>query len=185
MSVTRKRLLLAAVCGLILIPSVVTAQVPYVQVYFDSSYEKAIEVCQGVGVVQTWYVVATNLNTYIKAIEYSVSYPTAVTWLADLPVVDTIVFGTTPTGVGQAFTNKGNGFGPLLVIRVLVGWNCNDCDHVAEQYVVAGPHPGTGHCRAVRWPDDHLIALQGLYSRICGYQPVEPTTWGRIKALHE
>lgn len=165
------------------------AQVPNMQVYFNSHINQAQEVCQGMGAIQTWYVVANNLNNFIKSIEYAVSYPPAVTWLADLPVTDTIVFGTTPTGVGQAFTDPGDGFGPLVVIKVLVSWNCEVCGSGAgawDQPVVAIPHPGTGFLRAVRWPDDFIIQLTGMTSIICPQVvPVEETSWGQLKALYE
>lgn len=170
------------------------AQIPNVVVYFDAQYYTQTQIdCQGDMVTQNWYIVANNLNTRIKAIEYAVQYPLAATHLADIDVPGAISFGTTDTGVATGYGSTPDGFldafQPALLMTVLVQWHCDTCldpPGYSDQAVVVVPHLVTGFLRAVRWPDDFLMPLVGMTSIICPeVVPVEETSWGQLKALYD
>lgn len=160
-----------------------TAQTPHVVVFFDENWTQTTGVCQGVGTLDNLYVVAVNFNMFINAIEYGVSYPPSLTWIADIPNTP-LVIGNTPSGVATTWQLPQNGFDPLGVMEVLVSWNCDACGSNANDPIVVGPHPVTGFLRATRYPDNALVDGVGLTSLVCPVVPVEEKTWGGVKALY-
>jgi hypothetical protein len=162
-----------------------SAQTPHVVVFFDEDFwTQTTEVCQGIGTLDTLSVVAVGWNMFISAIEYSVSYPPSLIWLADLPVTQ-LNIGTTPSGVATTWGLPQNGFEPLGIMNVLVSWNCDDCTGYQNDPIVVGPHPLTGFLRVARYPDNELIEGVGLTSLVCPVVPVEEQTWGGVKALYD
>jgi hypothetical protein len=54
------------VCALLIVTAVaVSAQTPYIAVYFNSGYSQEAKDCPGVGVLDTWYVAAVNFNVVL------------------------------------------------------------------------------------------------------------------------
>jgi len=50
--------------------------------------------------------------------------------------------------------------------------------------VTVEPHPNSAKIQATSWPDLLKIEAAGGYNNMCGVLSVEPSTWGRIKALY-
>ena len=187
----RNQMPAAVVAGIIaccIVAPGASAQTPTVSIYFDEYYSfPRGELCQGVGVFDTLWVVAEGFNAWISAIEYAINFSDmsgVMIWVADLPVA-LLNIGSTPQGVATTWLRPQNGFAPLLVMQVLVQWACDDCYAATNRYLSLGWHPQTGYVRAVRYPDRAFIEATGLASTICaaGF-PIETATWGAVKALY-
>jgi len=165
------------------------AQTENFQVYFDDLYQEGAADCPGMGVLDTLYVVANNLNEFFTAAEFSVQLPAELLWVADLPNTP-LAIGNTQSGVAYSWSLPQDGFAPYELTRMLVTWNCNDCSGIPSpggQVVVtknlANP-PAVLNPRFARHPDDVLIDVIGMTSLVCAQVPVEETSWGRVKALY-
>jgi hypothetical protein len=127
--------------------SAVSAQTPFVAVYFDNTFTQETANCPGLGLFQTLYVVAINFNAFLSGIEYSITYPAALSYIADLNQLGGSVaaggftFGSTPVGTSMGFAIPQNGFFPLLLQTVLAQWQCVDCSTAADQQIVVKGHP--------------------------------------------
>lgn len=83
----------------LMVVSVVTvsAQTPYIAVYFDKTYQVESTVapggCPGVGTLDTLYIALTNANAFVSGVEFAVNYPPEVNWISDL--------GTQPVTIGN------------------------------------------------------------------------------------
>jgi len=165
----------------------VLAQTPIVQVYFDDQFTAASDCPPGpIGtVVDTLYVYAQNFNMFMSAIDFSVSYPPQVSWLADTPMNNGLMVGNTPGGAAIAWSLPQNGFAPVQVCRVLVTWQCDACIGNEDAEIVVGPYFNQTEVRATRWPDNVLFTAIGMRSLICATVPVESTSWGKVKALYQ
>jgi len=163
----------------------VSAQTPYIAVYFNSGYSQEAKDCPGVGVFDTWYVAAVNFNMFLSAADFMIQYPPAVTWMADLPVW-TVSQGTTAIGYSVGFPVPQNGYSPVLLVKPLVMWNCAECvDPWMVNQIKVVANPGTGFLGAVDYPGYNLVPAQGLTALICPLPiATEQTTWGQIKATY-
>jgi hypothetical protein len=165
--------------------SVQAQTTPTVGVYFDQAYTVMQKPCAGPNVMDYAYVVAYNFNAFLSGIEYMISYPPSVTWVADLDIPAATI-GNTTTGISMGFATPRNGFGPVLIHRVAFLWQCMGCDATNEDdpFVVL-PHPEFGFVRATDFPDFEFINGVGMTSLVCATVPVNETTWGKIKSLYE
>jgi hypothetical protein len=169
------------------------AQVPNVQVYFDSAHTQTQTSCPGgtpfAGPPVNLYVVANNWNMNITGIDFSISYPPSLLWVADQltdPSTQAAI-GTSPTGVAIATANccPFNGFQSVEVLYPLVLWGNCDCSGGPQAVVVGGADPSKPGPTAVRKEDFTEHAGVGMTSLICpGAIATEPTTWGQVKALY-
>lgn len=172
--------------------SIVSAQIPNVQVYFTSdwgTYGAAhLDQCPA-GTVGTLYVVANNFNMWMSAIEFYIEMPAllGMSVIAESYPNDGLAIGTSyiSPGVAIAWPLPQNAYSPCLVaeITVLYGGVC--CDEGENIPIIVHPHGDTGLVRAVRWPDNGTVLGVGQTSLICPTVPAEETTWGNIKALYE
>jgi hypothetical protein len=187
---------LAVVSALLIMSIAVGASaqgVPNIQVYFDAAGSAAIHPapCPGVGVIDTWHVIANNMNSFFNVVEYSISYPPAVTFLADIPEPDplnqpALVVGASgfPGGVALGWAIPMNGFSSIKVSGSLVAWNCSSCLGFANSPVVVTPGLN-GFVRVVKMPGNVPITVIGMTSILCADPvPVQETTWGNVKALY-
>lgn len=182
---------------------IVTAQVPYLQVYFDSDFTVAIEDCPGEPagtVVDELYVVAHNFGAWISAVEFRLPLPPEMLWLGDVfnegSTGIQLWIGNTQEGIGVTWTLPENAFVPVLVCKVRFLWMCDECLPCHWVPLCFEVYPGSGRVRAVRWPDNQILeATSGsayLCPNMCGPPPpcpelpipVEETTWGAVKALY-
>jgi hypothetical protein len=198
-----KYLLPCALCILALsgFASIVTAQTPYLQVYFDEELTETSADCPTgeIGTVEDeFWVVAHNFNAYLAAIEFKINYPPQIYWYGEIPVTD-LTLGSSPTGVAMAFPTPLNAYGPAVLMKVRFVWMCNDC-YTYNVMVCFDVFPSSGYVRAVRWPDEELIYATSGTAVICGLLcaapcgdvacpglpgvPVAQSTWGGIKALY-
>ncbi len=112
------------------------AQIPNVQWFFDANLTQTAFDCDG-STEQIGYVVATNFNEFISAIEYIIEYPPSgdIFWRADLSVnPNQLNIGNTLVGVASAWSLPLNCFQPTVIMKVLYDWvNCNNCNPAANQ----------------------------------------------------
>lgn len=86
-------------------------------------------------------------------------------------------------GIRVSFGGPVDASAKLLVERIVVIWTCESCSGGVVFFTVE-PHPDTGKIQATGWPDLMKIEATGGSNDLCGVLPVEPSTWGRIKALY-
>jgi hypothetical protein len=180
-------LVFSALLVLSLGTSIVSAQpTPNVQVFFDEYFgQTSLEGCPADApgtVTGTLYVVASNFNMWISAIEYSIDFPPQIIFGGD----DTggLNIGSSPAGLATSWPFPINGYSPVLVNKVTIIYNCQLCFEGMDIPITVIPHLLTGYVRAVRWPDNTLVNGVGMKSLICPTVPAEETTWGNIKALY-
>jgi hypothetical protein len=169
-----------------LMVGIASAQTPYIAVYFNAGHSQEAKDCPGPGpVVDTWYIAALNFNMFLSGAEFMVSYPPAVTWLADA-ATPPVTLGNTPTGITMGFPFPQNGFNTVDLCQVVVLWNCETCmDPYLNNLVRVIPHPGTGFLGAVDYPGFNLVPSVGLTAVLCACTiPTEQTTWGQVKSLY-
>ncbi len=182
----RNAIVIAVVLVLALTSSLASAQIPNVMLFFDQYHSQGSKDCPpgtpGT-IADSAYVVALNFNMWLTGIEYSVQYPTEMTWIGDV-TGDALIIGDTPSGIAQVWGLPQNAFEPLQVAKILFLWNCNGCaSH--DVGVVVAPHPYTGYLRATRYPDAAFFDAVGMTSLICATTPADESTWGKIKALYQ
>ena len=166
------------------------AQVPNVQVYFDQGHTQAQADCVTSGTTATLYVVMNNWNMNVTGVDFSISYPPSLVWLADvLPDPTTQVsIGQSPGGIAIAYANCCflDGFQNNIVLLPFVLWGPCDCNQGPQPLVVGGYTPlGKTSPTAVRKEDFAEFQGVGMTSLICaGVIATEPSTWGQVKALY-
>ena len=158
------------------------AETPSIGVFFDSGFSRMQQDCPGAGVMDTLYIVALNFNTYLMAVEYSINYPPAMFWVADLDL-PALYIGSSPTGITEGFPPPQNGYNALLVAKAMFMWTCAGC-LITDMPVIVSPHPGTAFLGAVDFPNYDLVPAVGMTSLVCATVPIEDTTWGQIKSLY-
>ena len=163
------------------------------------------EDCPGVGVIDSIYFIAYNLNhPEVDGIEFRVLYPLELTHIADQvfpgssglipegapkagsPVPIGVTLGSTAAGVSAVWGLPQNGFFPLFIGLAIVQWNCAPgCATTNIPIQVVG-HPlfNASTPQYTDRPTNMLRDATGLTSLICETVPVEETTWGRVKALY-
>ena len=166
------------------------AQVPEVQIFFDTGLQIAFADCPTAPVGTVFdeiYVVANNFNMMMNAIEYRIEYPTILFFAGDY-VIDSgaSVTGTSPDGISITFSTPQDAFGQFVIQRVSFIWMCDYCGYaILDTPVRVRPHPSSGKVRAVRWPDLEFVEAIGQTAWICfAGVPVHETNWGRVKALY-
>lgn len=169
------------------------AQVANVQVYFDPAFTQTQQSCPGTppfsGPPVELYVVMNNWNMNITGVDFSISYPPALQWLADTlpdPLTQTQI-GVSPTGTAIAYANccAQNGFQAVHVLTPLVLYGVCDCNQGPQAVVVGGYAPlGKTSPSAIRKEDFAEFSGVGMTSLICGVVATEQSTWGQVKALY-
>jgi hypothetical protein len=137
----------------------------------------------GVGVVDSLYVIAYNLNCLVTGIEFQVLFPPAMTWIADV-CVQPVTFGTTASGLAMGWAIPQDGFKAINVATVIFQWTIGNCA------VTNIPIPVVGHplfAADPRWScfqNPNIFTAVGDTGIICPTVPVEESTWGKVKALY-
>jgi hypothetical protein len=161
-----------------------SAQIPFVQVQFDDGQTWTFE-CKEVLTFDTLRVVAQNLNMWLVGFDLQIQYPPALLFLEDL-VSAPLWLGLSSDGLAIVWQTPQNSFQPVELFRPHVVWTGScDCQY-GPQVVNVGGWPGNPHPKAVRWPDYTESDVLGLFSLICATppNPIQSTTWGRIKSLY-
>jgi len=164
-----------------------SAQTPTVTVYFDSELTQTWTTCPDAPsgtVLDTLYVVATDFNAWMDAIEYRINYPESMQLVADLVDTNALMLGSSAFEIWITFTETPrNAFQPLLLQRAIFFWRCAGCEGNSSTVTVE-PAPRSGLLRAVVKPNQTIIEGIGATSYICS-RPPRPASWGRIKSLYE
>jgi len=172
-----------AVIAAVLMAPGVQAQTPNLGVFFDQAFTRMDKDCPAGGGLDSAFVVALNFNAFVSGIEYSINYPTTMTWLSDYDTPP-VTIGSTPSGISEGFALPLNGFFPIVVAKVLFFWNCDGCT-VENDPIIVSPHPISGFVRATDFPNYDFINAVGMTSLVCATVPTEETSWGRIKSLYD
>jgi len=180
---------LAAGFALLLIcsASVVSAQTPFIAVYFDANYTQVQKDCPpgpAGTVFDQFYVVLVNANRFVSGAEYRIQFGAAVMWLAatGLPPV---ALGTSPTGIALGFPVPQNGFFPVQLQTLQVLWMCDGCNMLNDPIDVrANPNTGGTAPQWTDWPGFNIYKAVGLSSSICATVATEETTWGQVKSIY-
>ncbi|HET6348067.1 MAG TPA: hypothetical protein VFH88_03195 [Candidatus Krumholzibacteria bacterium] len=170
------------------------AQVPNIQVYFDAAATQTQTDCGTANTVANLYVVMNNWNFSITGVDFTIEYPSVLTWLGDnLPdPLTQVAIGNSPTGIAIAYANccPLDGFTPALCLIPSVLWGPCDCNTGPKAVVVHGYGWGTPSIEkpyptAIRKDDYAEFTGIGMTSLICpGNVAVQETTWGQVKALY-
>lgn len=160
------------------------AQVPFVQLEFSPG-ETLLFDCGQVASIDTFQVVAYNLNMGLVGFDLRILYPHSLLFLED--IVDATQWqGSSNEGITVAWQDPQDGFHPVQLFRVLVMWTggCN-CYEGAHALYIEG-FPGKPNPTAVSWPDLVGSDVLGHFSLICATppNPIQAITWGQIKALY-
>ena len=161
----------------------VSADTPFVGVYFDEQLQTEQANCPGMGVRDTLWVAASNFDALLGAIQFQIFYPSMVFWFADFNILTEddggLVLGDTPSGISIGFPFPENFNLTRLVLQVDFFWNCaTPCEFTNQQIQVCCVE-GSKH------PGFELVQGVGLTALICATVPTEQSTWGNIKSLYE
>ena len=176
-------IVVAIACGS---STVANSQIPHVAVFFDPGLQYQQKNCPPapIGtVLDSVFVVATNFDMWMSAIEYQIIYPPEMLFLGDVTPAGALVIGNSPAGITIAFPTPMNAFTQAVVQKTKFIWMCDACFNPNTPLIVV-PHPNSGFLRAVRWPDNVVVNAIGWTSLICATIPVEESTWGQVKALY-
>jgi len=165
----------------------VSAQTPYIAVYFDNTYQVESTVapggCLGIGTLDTLYIALSNANAFVSGVEFAVNYPPEINWVADLGT-QPVTIGNTQSGISMGWSTPQNGFGTVFICGVLVQWQCDTCPGTDIPMPVVA-NPNTLFLGFTDFPNFNQYPAAGLTSLICATVPAEETTWGKVKALYE
>jgi hypothetical protein len=168
-----------------------SAQVPSIQVY-NGLGQSALHA--GVpGTTEELLVVLRNVDFIVSAVDFQIDYPPSMIWLGDqLPDAryfnnEVITIGSSPTGIAIAWHNccMQDAVNGLVVLRPLILWGPSG-DICSQALVVRGYAPlGKTNPSVVRFGDFSEHTVIGMTSVFDGCAtPVQPTTWGSVKALY-
>lgn len=172
--------------GFVLLLSVVicptdTPAVPHFAVYFDPALTQSVASCpfEPPGTVfDTLYVAADGFDTPLEGVEYKLTVPSELIWIADLDLGNGLQIGASVSGTSIAFFEPVDASGPVIVQAIVVLWLCNECSTFRDE-VSLTPHPATGSISAVT-SDLGLTNVVGLPAVVCplinGVDPGTPTT---------
>jgi len=160
------------------------AQVPYVQIYFDSNLHQTTTRCTENAAYDTLHVVAHNMNADISSIEYRIHYTEWTVFLGDLLPPGAASVGDSNQGIRISYSSPLSVFAPAVVQSVRIGWACNEECPLYDYGLIVQPHPESGKVVAHRWLGGTDIEAVGMASLLCGSVDTEERTWGRIKALY-
>lgn len=165
----------------------VSAQTPYIAVYFDNTYQVESTVapggCPGVGTLDTLYIALTNANAFVSGVDFAVNYPPEIFPISDL-WTQPVTIGNTWNGITMGWSTPQNGFGTVFICGVLVQWQCSECAGTNIPMPVV-TNPNTLYLGYTDFPNFNQFPATGLTSLICATVPAEETTWGKVKALYE
>ena len=164
----------------------VSAQVPNIAVYFDDINTETV-VCQG-SILDTLYVVAQNMGTFINGVEYSISglNNSLFAYVAEFPAAlnpYSFAIGASPTGVSLGWGLPQNAFVPFIVQRILIVWNCIECSN--REFIIVQPHPATLFLGVAEFGSGNLISCVGLTATVCATVATHETTWGAVKSMYQ
>ena len=160
----------------------VSAQVPFIAVYFDKGLSTETTECGGMFELDELFIGMRNFNAFISAVQFRVVYPTFAVWISDSDK-QPVSAGNTRDGFSQGWALPQNGFGAIFVVSALFQWYCDGCE-VDNIPILVGPHPLLGPPGAIRFPDEVFIQAVGLTALVCPTIPTEETTWGQVKELY-
>jgi hypothetical protein len=167
-----------------------SAQVPYVQPYFDELHTVTVLNSCPTDPLGRLYIVAHNWGIFMSAIEYQILYAPQITVLGDfVDEANILSIGQSPTGISLAWKNTpGLAFKSLRLQEVSVFYTCTACNDENITITVV-KHPASDPAqpdymiRALDFWQDEFFGV-GMTAVICPTVPVEETTWGGIKSMY-
>ena len=173
-----------------------SAQVPFVQVYFDKGASVGAmgcpdnsDPCWTTGCYQMLYVFAVNFNMWMQAIEYQITYPSGLIFLSDQKNAGSLKIGASPSGISFSYPIPGDAYVPFQTQQVFVQWNCSGNPRVCplpDDQIIVGPHPDSGELAALSYPALTKVLGIGMTSTVCPVTvSAKETTWGAVKSLYK
>ena len=167
-----------------------SAQVPYVQPYFNELHTETVLSSCPTDPVGTIYIVAHNWGIFFSAIEYQIDYSPQITFFGDnIDEANILSIGQSPSGIALAWKNTpGLAFTTLRLQEVSVYYTCSGCDDQnitvrVVKHPASDPAQPSHMVRALDfWQNEHWGV--GMVAVICPTVPVEETSWGGIKAMY-
>ena len=72
----------------VLSAATVSAQTPFIAVYFDNTFQTESTInpggCPGIGTLDTLYIAMTNANVFVSGVDFAVNYPPELNWISDI-----------------------------------------------------------------------------------------------------
>jgi hypothetical protein len=133
------------------------------------------------------YVFGHNIQCYLDASEFQVSYPPGVIQAGfDLPA-GALNLGDPGSGISIAYWPPMDGWNPgynlLCTIHLVTLLPCG-AGGIVDAHLAVIPHHETGLIQGSCWPENELFPFAGLTSIICPSEIATQTkTWGSIKSL--
>ena len=85
----------------VLSAATVSAQTPFIAVYFDNTFQTESTInpggCPGIGTLDTLYIAMTNSNVFVSGVDFAVNYPPELNWISDM-WVQPVTVGNTDAG---------------------------------------------------------------------------------------
>ncbi len=170
---------------LLTLPSLTSAQMPFLQVFFDDEGTVSSRDCPPSQVVDSLTVYAFNFNMWISSIEYMIEYSPALSFCGDIIAGRVRVTGNSEYGIVIEFRDLLETQAKTLIQKCCVVWFCTDCAEYVDTHNFVFPNINTGRLGVVRYPDGAFINVAGFTSTTCPWVlPVQETTWGRVKSLY-
>ena len=170
----------------VLSAATVSAQTPFIAVYFDNTFQTESTInpggCPGIGTLDTLYIAMTNANVFVSGVDFAVNYPPELNWISDL-WVQPVTVGNTQSGISMGWATPQNGFGTVFICGVLVQWMCDTCPS-ANIPMPVQTNPNTLFLGYTDFPNFTQFPAVGLTSLICATVATEESTWGKVKALY-
>ena len=114
------------IVAVLLVPGFAHGQLPWIGVFFDTSYHDMQKNCQGIDVVDTLHIVLVDADAFVSGVEFAVNYPPEILFLADIGKQPVSV-GNTRDGFSQGWAIPPNGSLPVYVCGVQFLWKCDTC----------------------------------------------------------
>ena len=161
------------------------AQVPIVQVYLDKNLTQTDrhDGCPPPATIDTVYVVASGFSSPITDIEYRIDAYANFEFAVELFPSGFSGLGLTAEGVKVSFGAAIDASDKVVIETIIGLWFCG-CGTPSFPYIEVLPHPASGKIQATRHSDMAKIEAAGGYNALCGLLPVEPSTWGKLKAMY-
>ncbi len=178
----RTRLAVAMmIVAVLCLPGLAHAQMPWIGVFFDSAYQDMNESAPVIS-IDSLYIALVGANAFVSGVEFSVSYPAEINFIADFDK-QPVTIGTTATGFSQGWAIPPNGFSAVYVCGVQFMWTVNGCPNDDSPIVVLA-HPDTGFLGFTDFPGYTEVPAVGMTSLVCATVPADESTWGRSKSLY-
>ncbi|HEY5133351.1 MAG TPA: hypothetical protein VII85_06675 [Candidatus Krumholzibacteriaceae bacterium] len=133
----------------------------------------------------TGYVIGNDVECYLDASEFMVSYPPNVIQTGFEIPVGSLNLGDPSVGISITYWPPQDGWNPgWNVLCTLHMMTLAPCADMLDSPLSIVGDPATGLIQGSCWPENNIIDFTGMTSIICPSEvAVQSKTWGSIKSL--